>query len=111
YVLELDYPDDVPRTIAFLNRGADLVRTVATGKEIGDYREQYAYPNPESLSYPHTNQWQTYRFYLYLHDRVLPLGGVRNEVDTKRPFGPADGFWVAVGHFNPKGIPLSRGAA
>lgn len=111
YVLEFDYPDDVPRTIAFLNRGADLVRTVATGKEIGDYREQYAYPNPESLSYPHTNQWQTYRFYFYLHDRFLPLVGVRNEVDTKRPFGPADGFWVAVGHFNPKGIPLSRGAA
>lgn len=111
YVLEFDYPDDVPRTMVFLNRGADLVRTVATGKEIGDYREQYAYPNPESLAYPHTGQWQTYRFYFYLHDRFQPLAGVRNEADTKRPFGPQDGFWVAVGHYNPKGNPLSQGAA
>lgn len=110
YVLEFDYPDDVPRTMVFLNRGADLVRTLATGKEVGDYREQYAYPNPESLSYPHSGQWQTYRFYFHLHDRFLPLAGVRNEVDTKRPFGPEDGFWVAVGHYNSKGIPLSRGA-
>jgi hypothetical protein len=111
YVLEFDYPDDVPRTTVFLNRGADLVRTVATGKEIGDYREQYAYPNPESLAYPHTGKWQTYRFFFYLHDRFQPLAAVRNEVDTKRPYGPADGFWVAVGHYNPRGIPLSRGAA
>jgi predicted peptidase len=111
YVLEVDYPDDVPRTIAILNRGADLVRTVVTGKDIGDYREQYAYPNPESLAYPQSNSWQTYRFYFTLHDRFQPLAGARNEVDTKRPFGPADGFWVAVGNFNPKGSPLNQGAA
>ncbi|MES2822573.1 MAG: hypothetical protein V4732_03155, partial [Pseudomonadota bacterium] len=111
YVLEVDYPDDVPRTIAILNRGADLVRTVVTGKDIGDYREQYAYPNPESLDYKHSNTWKTYRFYFTLHDRFQPLAGARNEVDTKRPFGPADGFWVAVGNFNPKGSPLNQGAA
>jgi hypothetical protein len=111
YVLEFDYPDDVPRHIVFLNRGADLVRTVATGKETGDNREQYAYPNPESLAYPHSNTWRTYRFYFTLHDRFQPLVAVRNEVDTKRPYGPEDGFWVAIGHFNPVGNPLSQGAA
>ena len=111
YVLEFDYPDDAPRHMVFLNRGADLMRTVATGKEPGDYREQYAYPNPESLAYPHTHQWQTYRFYFILHDRFQPLVGVRNEVDTKRPFGPADGFWVALGHYSSHGNPLSQGAA
>jgi len=110
YVLEFDYPDDVPRHMVFVNRGADLVRTVSTGKEIGDNREQYAYPNPESVSYPHSNQWKTYRFYFTLHDRFQPLAAVRNEVDTKRPFGPADGFWVAVGHYNPVGNPNNVGA-
>jgi dienelactone hydrolase len=110
YVLEFDYPDDAPRHMVFLNRGADLVRTVATGKETGDNREQYAYPNPESLAYPHTNLWQTYRFYFTLHDRFQPLAAVRNEVDTKRPFGPADGFWVAVAHYNPIGNPMNEGA-
>ncbi|WP_189419800.1 hypothetical protein [Cellvibrio zantedeschiae] len=110
YVLEFDYPDDAPRHMVFLNRGADLVRTVATGKELGDNREQYAYPNPESMAYPLTNQWKTYRFYFTLHDRFQPLAAVRNEVDTKRPYGPADGFWVAVGQFNPIGNPTNEGA-
>lgn len=110
YVLEFDYPDDAPRHMVFLNRGADLVRTVATGKETGDNREQYAYPNPESLAYPHSNQWKTYRFYFTLHDRFQPLAAVRNEADTKRPFGPADGFWVAVAHYNPIGNPINEGA-
>lgn len=109
YVLEFDYPDDAPRHMVFVNRGADVVRTVSTGKEIGDNREQYAYPNPESLAYPHTNQWKTYRFYFTLHDRFQPLAAVRNEVDTKRPFGPADGFWVALGHYNPVGNPINQG--
>jgi hypothetical protein len=109
YVLEFDYPDDAPRHMVFVNRGADLVRTVSTGKEIGDNREQYAYPNPESVSYPHSNQWKTYRFYFTLHDRFQPLEAVRNEVDTKRPFGPADGFWVALGHYNPVGNPNNEG--
>lgn len=111
YVLEFDYPDDVPRQITFLNRGADLVRTVATGREFGDYREQYAYPNPESLAFPHSNEWKTYRFYFTLHDRFQPLAAVRNEIDTKRPMGPNDGFWVAIGGFNPKGNPINTGAA
>jgi hypothetical protein len=111
YVLEFDYPDDLPRQITFLNRGADLVRTVATGKEFGDYREQYAFPNPESLAFPHSNEWKTYRFYFTLHDRFQPLAAVRNEVDTKRPMGPNDGFWVAIGGFNPKGNPINEGAA
>jgi len=111
YVLEFDYPDDLPRHIVFLNRGADLVRTVATGKEFGDYREQYAFPNPESLLYPQSATWKTYRFYFTLHDRFQPLVGVRNDSDAKRPTGPADGFWVAIGHFNPKGNPMSQGAA
>lgn len=111
YVLEFDYPDDVPRQITFLNRGADLVRTVATGREFGDYREQYAFPNPESLAYPQSNEWKTYRFYFTLHDRFQPLAAVRNERDTKRPMGPADGFWVAIGGFSPKGNPINTGAA
>lgn len=110
YVLEFDYPDDANRHMVFLNRGADLVRTMATGKEIGDNREQYAYPNPESMAYPLTNQWKTYRFYFTLHDRFQPLAAVRNEVDTKRPYGPADGFWVALGQFNPIGNPTNEGA-
>ena len=102
YVLEVDYPDDVPRTIILLSRGADITRTIATGKSIGDYREQYAYPNPESLAYPHSQTWQTARFYFYLHDRFQPLAAVRNEADTRRPFGPEDGFGWPLATPTPK---------
>lgn len=111
YLLVVEYPDDVPRTITVVNRGADQQRTFATGAAIGDYREQYTYPNPESLRYPHSAAWQQYRTLFYLHDRFQPLVAVRNESDTRRPDGPAQGFWVGIGQFSQRGNPRERGAA
>jgi hypothetical protein len=50
YILEVEYPDDVPRTIYLANRGADYVRGMSTGAAFGDVRAQYAEPSVESLS-------------------------------------------------------------
>jgi hypothetical protein len=58
YLLEVEYPDDVPRTLFVANRGADLVRGFATGAAAGDCRQQYVQPSIESLNYPQTGQWQ-----------------------------------------------------
>ncbi len=111
YLLVVDYPDDAPRTIAILNRGADQVRTISTGQAIGDYREQYTPSNVESLRYPHSGQYQQYRVLFYLHDRFMNLPGVRNDSDARRPNAPAQGFWVSVGQFSQRGNPREQGAA
>ena len=47
YVLEVEYPDDVPRAIFIANRGADHVRGFATGTTFGDARQQYVQPSVE----------------------------------------------------------------
>ena len=111
YLLVVDYPDDGPRTLAILNRGADQTRTVATGTALGDYREQYAYPNPESLRYPTSNRWRQYRVLFYLHDRFQALAGARGEDTLRRPDDPSTGFWVALGQFGARGNPRELGAA
>lgn len=111
YLLTIDYPDDAPRTTVVVNRGSDQIRTFSTGAAIGDYREQYAYPNPESMQYPHSNQWKQAKFFFHLHERFQDLEAHRNTEDTRRPNTPDDGFWVAIGQFNQLGNPREDGAA
>ncbi|WP_338868980.1 MYXO-CTERM sorting domain-containing protein [Myxococcus stipitatus] len=111
YLLVVEYPDDEPRLMAVANKGADKFRGFSTGTSIGDFREQYAYSNPESLKYPLSHQWQQFRQFFYLHDRFAPIVGQRGVEDTRRPEGPANGFWVSVGHFARHGSPTDKGTA
>ncbi|QSQ17741.1 hypothetical protein [Myxococcus landrumensis] len=111
YLLVVEYPDDESRMMAVANKGADKFRGFSTGTSIGDFREQYAYPNPESLQYPLSRKWQQFRQFFYLHDRFAPIVGQRNVEDTRRPEGPAQGFWVSVGHFARHGSPTDKGTA
>ncbi|QEH36716.1 hypothetical protein OJF2_53010 [Aquisphaera giovannonii] len=111
YVLEVEYPDDVPRTIFVANRGADLVRGFATGAAIGDARQQYVQPSVESVGYPQSGTWQTYRTIFFLHDRFQGLYAQRDAKPGGRPFTPADGFHVVVFQAKRLNDPPSRGAA
>jgi hypothetical protein len=111
YVLEVEYPDDVPRSIFVANRGADLVRGFATGTAVGDARQQYVQPSIESLDYPQTGRWQTYRTVFFLHDRFQGLNAQRDSQPGGRPFGPADGFHVIVFQTKRLNDPRSQGAA
>ncbi|TQF14622.1 hypothetical protein FJV41_17685 [Myxococcus llanfairpwllgwyngyllgogerychwyrndrobwllllantysiliogogogochensis] len=111
YLLVVEYPDDESRLMGVANKGADKFRGISTGTSIGDFREQYAYPNPESLKYPLSRKWQQFRQFFYLHDRFAPIVGQRNVEDTRRPEGPANGFWVSVGHFARHGSPTDKGTA
>jgi hypothetical protein len=111
YLLVVDYPDDGARTLTIVNRGADQTRTLATGAAMGEYREQYAYPNPESLRYPTSNRWRQHRVLFYLHDRFQGLAASRGEDALRRPDTPEAGFWVALGQFGARGNPRELGAA
>ena len=111
YLLEVDYPDDLPRTLFIANRGADLVRGFATGSATGDCRQQYVQPSLESLDYPQTGQWQRHRMIFFLHDRFQGLYAQRDPRPGGRPFGPADGFYVIIFQSKRLNDPRSQGAA
>lgn len=111
YVLEIDYPDDVPRSMFVANRGADFVRGFATGSTFGDSRQQYVQPSVESLAYPQSGRWQTYRSIFFLHDRFQGLDAQRDARPGGRPFRPADGFHVIIFQTKRLNDPRSAGAA
>ncbi|TDR43304.1 hypothetical protein DFR29_107318 [Tahibacter aquaticus] len=111
YVLEVEYPDDVARTIYVANRGADLVRGLATGKAVGDARRQFTRSTLESLDYPQSQQWTSLRSLFVLHERFSTLKAERNAVCANRNLLPADGFDVVVFQNKQWDDPRGSGAA
>ncbi len=111
YLLDVEYPDDVPRSLFVANRGADLVRGFATGAAAGDSRQQYVQPSIESLNYPQAGQWQRHRMIFFLHNRFQGLYAQRDSKPGGRPYGPADGFHVIIFQTRRLNDPRSQGAA
>lgn len=103
YVLVVEYPDDVARSIYMVNRGADYMLGVATGQATGDARGGFTENSVESLAYPQTGAWTSMRQVFHLSDRFQGVKGVKGvpanvggqPVDY-RPYVPADGFHVAL---------------
>ena len=111
YLLEVEYPDDVPRSLFVANRGADLVHGFATGAATGDCRQQYVQPSIESLNYPQTGQWQRHRIIFFLHNRFQGLYAQRDSRPGGRPYRPEDGFHVIIFQSKRLNDPRSHGAA
>ena len=111
YLLELEYPDDVPRATFVANRGADHVRGFATGTTFGDARKQFVQPSVESLAYPQSGRWQVYRSLFFLHDRFQGIYAQRDPKPGGRPHTPADGFHVLIFQTRRLNDPRSEGAA
>ncbi len=111
YVLEIEYPDDVSRAFFVANRGGDLVRGWATGNATGDVREQFAEPSLESLNYPQTGQWQSFRQFFTLHERFQGIKARRNPIPGYRPFTPEDGFYIVLFQSKQWNDPRSEGIA
>jgi hypothetical protein len=111
FLLEVEYPDDVPRAFFMANRGADLMRGWATGTAIGDARRQYVEPSVESLAYPQTGKWQRYRQIFVMHERLQGAVGHRNPDPGGRPYTPADGFHVVFFQTTKANDPRSQGLA
>ena len=111
YVLDVEYPDDVARTIYVANRGADFVRGLATGKSVGDARRQFTRSTLESLDYPQSQQWTSMRSLFVLHERFSTLKAERNAVCANRNLLPADGFDVVIFQNKQWDDPRGSGAA
>jgi regulation of enolase protein 1 (concanavalin A-like superfamily) len=112
YVLEVDYPEDQPRTILIANNGDLSTRGLHTGATVGDalIPPFGINHNPESLDMPLSNSWKTWNTLFHLHDHFADIVRPRNN-NGPRPFVPADGFWVIIAHYKNVNEPLSQGAA
>jgi hypothetical protein len=110
YILEIEYPDDVPRTMFVANRGADMVRGFSTGTATGDARKAYVFSTLESLNYPQSSTWRRYQSLFFLHERTTEKSE-RNAACAMRNLVPKDGFDVSVFQTRERNDPMSRGVA
>ncbi|HSN53399.1 MAG TPA: hypothetical protein VLT32_01950, partial [Candidatus Sulfomarinibacteraceae bacterium] len=116
YVLQVDYPEDAPRSMIIVNRGAEIFRGFATGKALGDNITGYGHSNPESLDLPLSGRHETWETLFFLHDRTGDVS-VRRGVwydplsSADFPLEPADGFWVIIAQNLGSQMPVAQGAA
>jgi hypothetical protein len=94
YVLAIEFPEDAPRTVYVINRGAETNRGFSTGQALGDAARGYTNQNLESVDYPLSGESRWWRGFFYLNDRFM---GISSDDDGKsRPHTPDDGFWVII---------------
>lgn len=110
YILEIEYPEDAARSAWIENRGCEANLGFATGAAAGDVVVgRYVHLNPESLRYPLSGRFETWRMVFTLHDRFPDLQQPRGE--GQRPMLPADGFWVLCSQPRDSKVAGSAGAA
>ncbi len=110
YVLAIDYPEDVPRSMVVINTGNETSRGFHTGTTLGDaLHAKYVDSLCESIDVPLSGSWQTWSLLFRLHDRFPEKGLLRGPLP--RPLAPEDGFDVTIAQFSDKNMPLSQGAA
>ncbi len=107
YVLQIEYPEDAPRSVLVWNTGNETNRSFHTGASIGDALKMlYVFGNPESLSYPLSGKWQTWTSVFELHQRYPALPRTNERILT-----PKDGFTLVLAHFKGVNDPVSQGVA
>jgi hypothetical protein len=116
YVLQVEYPEDVSRSMVIVNRGAEIFRGVATGQALGDNINGYGNSNPESLDLPLSGEHETWEMLFFLHQRTGDLVVRRGDWmsplnSTDFPLGPDDGFWVIIAQNLGSQMPVAQGAA
>lgn len=110
YVLEIEYPEDAPRSFIVLNSGNESSVGFHTGATVGDaFRPKYVNNLCESLRVPLSGRYETWRMFFNLHDRFCELSYPRGE--GPRPLTPDDGFTVVIGQFSAENLPVGHGAA
>ena len=110
YVLEVEYPQDRPRTMWIGNRGCETEHGLHTGPTVGDaLHPKYVSSNPESLEILLSGRYEPWRMLFFMHDRFADIEQPRGE--GPRPMEPNDGFWVIFSQPDANSAPLSAGLA
>ncbi len=111
YVLQVEYPEDRPRTVIVMNGGNESSRGFHTGSTIGDaLHAKYVSSLPESLEVPLSGGWENWSQLFNLNDRTPELGFIRND-EPKRVLTAEDGFTVTISQWSARNMPESAGAA
>ncbi len=111
YVLEVEYPEDAPRSMMILSSGNESSLGFHTGAAVGDaFHPKYVGNLIESIQTPLAGEHRTWRMLFNLHDRYPDLLYVRDQTGN-RDLTPVDGFTVAIAQFSAENIPASHGAA
>ena len=95
YVLSVDYPEDVARTVYVVNRGGEYARGFATGAALGDTLRGYTANNPESMAYPLAGEHRAWKTLFFLHENYAAQT-LQPSGPMVRPEGPGDGFMVYI---------------
>ncbi|HEV7298509.1 MAG TPA: hypothetical protein VGN72_04030 [Tepidisphaeraceae bacterium] len=110
YVLEVEYPEDAPRSMIVLNAGNETARGFHTGTALGDaFHPKYVNNNNESLNVPLSGKHEKWQMLFNLHDRFPELGFIRGIGD--RGVIAEEGFNVTIAQYSAENIPMSQGAA
>lgn len=111
YLLQIEYPEDQPRTMFIHNRGSETSRGLHTGDTVGDVLlGRYVNSNNESLNYPLSGRHEAFQMLFHLQDQFVELKMPR-EQKFPRSLKPADGIPVIVSQWKASNAPLSHGAA
>ncbi len=110
YVLEVQYPEDAPRTVIVMNGGDETSRGFHTGAALGDaLHPKYVNNLNESIATPLSGRYETWTSLFRLHDLTPNVAFIRGS--ATRELTPEDGFTVTIAQFSARDIPASKGAA
>ncbi|MBU0715695.1 MAG: hypothetical protein KJ964_10105 [Verrucomicrobia bacterium] len=111
YLLVLEYPEDVGRTMSVFNTGNALAQSgdhgFHTGRTLGDHWTRTL--NSEYTDYPLSGKYRHWRAFFYLGQEVYSLGdrpGFQYSADSR-----SNGFWVIIQGVGPDTDALSAGVA
>ncbi len=110
YLLCVEFPDDLPRSVFVCNWGCETVLGMHSATTVGDALSgKYTNSNPESLQVPQSGEIMQWRQFFHLYDRFPEIRRARGL--EKRPLLPDDGFWLIFAQYGKNKDPLSVGAA
>ncbi len=106
YVLLVEFPEDVARSVIINNGATEAKRGFYTGRSLGDaWSAKYVNNNCESLNLPLSGKYQYWCSLMFMQDRTKPNNG------ESRSLTPADGFDVTFSQFARENNPVSEGIA
>ena len=110
YLLVVEYPDDVPRTMTLINRAMDSRNGFHTGRSVGDTLNAHIIPQThcESMEIPLADEYKRIEQLMVLNENVYPHDSTDQNNFLK---SATDGFDVVFQIFSKEDAPDSSGAA
>jgi hypothetical protein len=106
YLITVDFPEDVSRTMYIINMASESVRGVHTGQAVGDVFFTYTSNNLESIKIPLSRKYCTWKQFFYMHNRYAKLNR-----SSERILVPGNGFNVTICQSRKVNAPDSAGVA